>query len=106
MEEKKYLLIALRYWKNNENVLFWGKDRSGYEVDLSKVGLYTMEEAKRVLSVGDCYISMDSLGITKEMMDFKNENAIIVVKKTAKICDYINTFDRIMKNKKNMRCGY
>lgn len=106
MDEAKYLIIALRYWGKYENVLFWGKNSSGYETDLSKVGLYTKEEAIRKMSVGDCYISIDKLGITKEMMEFKNPNVVMSVKKTREICDYVNTFDRIMKNKNAMRWGY
>lgn len=106
MEEGKYLIIALRYWNKYENVLFWGKNCSGYETDLSKVGLYTKEEARRKMSIGDCYISIDKLGITKEMMEFKNPNVVMTVKKTTEVCNYINTFDRIMKNKNLLEYGY
>lgn len=105
MDQAKYLIIALRYWNKYENVLFWGKDCNGYETDLSKVGLYTKEEARKQLSVGDCYISIDRLGLTEEIMTFKNPNVVISVKKTREICDYINTFDRIMKNKRNLKWG-
>lgn len=106
MQEAKYLIIALRYWEKYENVLFWGKNSNGYETDLSKVGLYTKEEAKSKMSVGDCYISIDTLGITKEMMEFKSPNVVMVVKKSRQVCDYINTFDRILKNKNTLRWGY
>lgn len=103
MEEKKYLIIALRYWNNSENVLFWGKNSSGYYTDLSRVGLYTKEEAIRKSSCGDCYISMDTLGITTDMLNFKHENVKMEVLKNQNICKYINTFERIMKNKRNLK---
>ena len=108
MEEEKYLIICLRNnaWNKSENILFWGKNRSGYYTDLSRVGLYTKTEAKRLCRSGDCYISMDTLGITKEMMDFKNENVQMQVAKTSKVCKYVNAFKKIMDNKHYLRYGY
>lgn len=106
MEEKKYLIITLRYWHKYDNVLFWGKNSNGYETDLSRVGLYTKEEARKKMSVGDCYISMDKLGITKEMMEFKSPNVVMVVNKTKEVCDYINRFEKILKNKNTMKWGF
>ncbi len=105
---KKYLIICLRhnYWERYENVFFWGKNRSGYECDLSKVGLYTKEEAIEICNYGDCYISIDKLGITENMLNFKNDNVIMSVKKTKVICDYVNAFKKIMENKSFMKYGY
>ncbi|WP_053983833.1 hypothetical protein [Niameybacter massiliensis] len=105
MEEKKYLIIALRYWGNSENVLFWGKNSSGYYTDLSKVGLYTKEEAVSKSKHGDCYINMDTLGITEEMLNFSHESVKMVFPKNTKICKYANTFEQIMKNKRNLKYG-
>lgn len=105
MDERKYLIVALRYWKGHENVLFWGKNRSGYTIDLSKVGVYTKEEAKKEIAVGDCYISLDKLGITQDMLDFKHDTVMMVVPKTQEICDYVNTFAKLMKHKDQMTTG-
>ena len=104
---KKYLIICLchGYWERYDTLTFWGKNRSGYEIYLSKVGLYTKEEAMRICDSGDCFISMDKLGIKEEDFNFKHENLELRVKKTAKICNYVNNFVRIMKNKDIMKWG-
>lgn len=106
--ERKYLIICLRhnYWSRYENIVFWGKNSNGYQSDLSKVGLYTKEEAIRKCDAGDCYISMDKLGITEELMQFNNPNVEMKVKKTEELCNYVNTFEKIMKNKRFMEYGY
>ncbi|MCR1953346.1 hypothetical protein NSA24_00705 [Clostridioides mangenotii] len=65
--EAQYLIICLRYgYFNRDNLVFWGKNRSGYYSDLSKVGVYTKEEALRICNRSeDFYISLDKLGITQ-----------------------------------------
>lgn len=105
--DNKYLIICLRngYWSRYENIVFWGKNSSGYYSDLSKVGLYTKEEARKICDSGDCYISLDKLGITKEMLEFSNDSVEMKVKKTSNICKYIDDFVRIMKNKSLMKWG-
>lgn len=108
MIEKKYLIIALRYWNNSENVLFWGKNQSGYETDLAKVGLYTKEEAKRICKSGhnkDCYISIDTLGITEEAMRLISENVKVVVPKSRKVAHYANTWENINRNLNALKYG-
>lgn len=105
MEERKYLIIALRYWNSHNDVLFWGKDESGYSTDLNKAGLYTKEEARRICRCGDCYISIESLGITKEIMDFKNDIVRMVVPKTHRICKFANTWETITRNVNALKHG-
>lgn len=107
MEDKKYLIICLRhdYWNRYDNIVFWGKNNSGYYSDLSKVGLYTKKEALKICDKGDCFIHIDKIGITKEMMNSLNPNIEIKVKKTDSICRYVNTFVRIMDNKNLMKWG-
>lgn len=105
MQEKKYLIIALRYWNSYNDVLFWGKDESGYSTDLSNVGLYTKEKAQRICRCGDCYISMDSIGITNEMLNFKNDNVKMVVPKTIRICKFVNTWEAITRNANALKYG-
>lgn len=104
---EKYLIICLRhgYWERNDNLVFWGKNRSGYYSDLSKVGLYTKKEAVNLCDAGDCYISIDKIGLTKDMFESINPAIEIKVKKTVVICNYVNTFARIMKNKDLLRYG-
>ena len=106
--ENKYLIICLRhgFWNRYENIVFWGKNSSGYESDLSKVGLYTKEEAIRKCDVGDCYISVEKLGITADLLNSIHPNFEIKVKKTDDICKYVNQFAKIMKNKRLMKYGY
>lgn len=74
-------------------------------MDLSRVGLYTKQEAMKICDRGDCYISMDKLGITEEMLNFKNPNVEMKIKKIDDICEYINRFVRLMKNKQIMKYG-
>lgn len=107
MEDKKYLIICLRhgYWERNDDIVFWGKNKSGYYSDLSKVGLYTKEEALKLSDSGDCFINMDKIGITKDIMDFTNPNIAMRVKKSESICKYVNDFVKIMKNKNIMKWG-
>lgn len=104
---KKYLIVCLRhgYWDRYDNLVFWGKNSSGYYMDLSRVGLYTRQEAMKICDCGDCYISLDKLGITEEILNFKNKNIEMKVKKTDEICNYINAFIKLMKNKKVMKYG-
>ena len=47
MDGKKYLIICLRhnYWNRYDNIVFLGKDNSGYYSGLSKVGLYTKKRS-------------------------------------------------------------
>ncbi|MDP4147365.1 MAG: hypothetical protein Q8936_23320 [Bacillota bacterium] len=107
--ERKYLIICLRhnYWSRYDNLVFWGKNNSGYYSDLTKAGLYTKEEARRIADNGDCYISLDSIGITiKEMTALNNPSLEIKVKKTEKICKYVNVFMKIMNNKRDLKWGY
>ena len=106
MNDKKYLIVALRYWHQSENVLFWGKNSSGYYTDLSRVGLYTKEEAISKSKCGDCYIHMDTLGITEEMLNFSHEGVKMVYLKNSKICKYVSAFERIMNNKRQLKYGY
>lgn len=105
--DKKYLIVCLRhgYWSRYDNLVFWGKNGSGYYSDLSKVGLYTKEEAERICDCGDCYISIDKIGITKEILEFSNTNIEMKVKKTTDICQYIDVFVRIMENRRFMKWG-
>ncbi|WP_048569376.1 hypothetical protein [Clostridium cylindrosporum] len=105
--DKKYLIICLRhgYWERYDNLVFWGKNSSGYEADLSKVGLYTKEEALRICDYGDCFISLDKIGISEELLKFSNSAVEMRVKKTDEICKYVNDFVRIMENKKLMKWG-
>lgn len=106
MNEKKYLIIALRYWNSHNDVLFWGKDESGYSTNLNLVGLYTKEEAKRICKCGDCYIHMDSLGITEEMMNFKSEHVRMAVPKSHRICKFVNTWETVLRNINALKYGY
>lgn len=103
----KYLIICLRYgYFNRANLVFWGKNKSGYYSDLSKVGVYTKNEAMRICrSSEDFYISLDKLGITQEMLDFNNPNVEMKVKRTDDICDYINQYMRLLRNKELMTYG-
>lgn len=105
--DEKYLIICLRHgnWERYDNLVFWGKNRSGYYSDLSKVGLYTKDEAIKLCDAGDCFISIDKIGITKELFESINPAIEIKVKKTAEICSYVNTFVRIMKNKDFLKYG-
>jgi len=106
--DKKYLIICLRhgYWERYDNLVFWGKNNSGYYSDLSKAGLYTKEEALKICDSGDCFISVDKIGITKEeILEFENPVLEVKVKKTSDICKYVNNFIRIMKNKDLMKWG-
>lgn len=107
MEDRKYLIICLRhdFWNRYDNIVFWGKNNSGYYSDLSKVGLYTKKEALKICDKGDCFIHIDKIGITKEMMESLNPNIEVKVKKTDSICRYVNTFVRIMDNKNLMKWG-
>lgn len=106
--EEKYLIICLRnhMWIKYEAIVFWGKNKCGYTYDLSEAGLYTKEEALQLCDSGDCYISIDKIGITKEMLEFKHKNVIMSVNKTEEICNYVNAFVKIMKNKNRMKYGY
>jgi len=103
----KYLIICLRYgYFNRDNLVFWGKNRSGYYSDLSKVGVYTKEEAIRICyGIEDFYISLDKLGITKEMLNFSHLNVEMKIKCTEKICDYINKYLNLYRNKQLMTFG-
>ena len=105
--EKKYLIICLRHgnWERYDNLVFWGKNSSGYYTDLSEVGLYTKEEAIKICDTGDCFISIDKIGITKELLEVVNPAVEIKVKKTSEICKYVNAFVNIMKNKNNLKYG-
>lgn len=51
------------------------------------------------------YISMESLGITKEIMDFKNDNVRMVVPKTHRICEFANTWETITRNANALKYG-
>ncbi|MBU5308414.1 hypothetical protein KQI18_11565 [Clostridioides mangenotii] len=103
----KYLIICLRYgYFNRDNLVFWGKNRSGYYSDLSKVGVYTKEEALRICNRSeDFYISLDKLGITQEMLDFNHPYVEMKFKRTEKICDYINEYLNLYRNKQLMIYG-
>lgn len=105
--DKKYLIICLRYGSfNRDNLVFWGKNKSGYYSDLSKVGVYTKEEAMRICNgIEDFYISLDKLEITPEMLDFSHPNVEMNVKRTEKICDYINKYLNLYRNKQLMIYG-
>lgn len=108
--EKKYLIICLRYgyWNRCDNLVFWGKNRSGYYSDLSKAGLYTKEEAKQIcrgIHYDDIYMSIDKLNINPKLLEYENSAISIQVKKIPAITKYVQQFKRIADNRKTMKWG-
>jgi hypothetical protein len=101
--ENAYLIICLRhgFWQSKENLMFWGKNSSGYYSDLAKAQLYTKEEALNICSnIDDCFIPIKYTGLTiEEFNNIKPHKALsIVVYKTPEICRYINLYTKIKRN--------
>lgn len=52
--ERKYCIINLE--RSKEHICFWGPNERGYYIDITKAGLYTLEEAKVICGRSDTTI--------------------------------------------------
>jgi hypothetical protein len=103
----QYLIICLRngYWERYDDLVFWGKNHSGYEFDIRKAGFYTKEEALKICDCGDVSINVNKINIPKETFNIESKDLAIKINKTDDICDYVNKFIKIQKNKQLMKYG-
>ena len=92
--DNKYLIISLNhnYWDKYDHLVFWGKDSSGYALDIEHAGLYSKEKASENSDDSNIMFNIDNLNLTQDMFTDKNKNISTRINKTSKVCKYVNEF--------------